>query len=161
MNIANMMSRVVAASLLLATLSLASVSVAQTAANIVVEDPWAGTTNAGATVAAGYLTLHNRGERTDRLLAAQTARASRVELHEMTMDNSVMRMRMVDGIAIPPRGAAVLRPGGLHLMFIDIDAPFVEGQRIPVTLTFERAGIVQAEFVVRPRHRPGGPQHEH
>src|SRR5690606_13871783 len=101
------------------------------AGSIVIDDPWVATTNPGATVAAGYVTLRNTGARADRLLSATSSRAERVELHEMNVTDGVMRMRPVAGIDIPPGGTATLTPGGLHIMFLDIDAPFSDAARIP------------------------------
>jgi copper(I)-binding protein len=77
------------------------------------------------------------------------------------MEGGIMRMRQVRGIDIPAGGEATLRPGGLHIMFFDIDAPFEEGQRVPVTLHFERAGELRIDFVARPRPSPGAHAHEH
>lgn len=155
----NQLIRVVAASFLLAAAFAAPESAAQQAATITIEDPWAGTTNPGATVAAGYVTVRNTGAQPDRLLSAASPRAARVELHEMSMSNGVMRMRPVDGIAIPAGGEATLQPGGLHIMFLEIDAQFVEGQRVPVTLRFERTGDVAVDFVARPRNRSNAHAH--
>ncbi|WP_167755793.1 copper chaperone PCu(A)C [Vitreimonas flagellata] len=154
--------RVVAASIMLAALALAPESAAQQRVGaITIEDPWVATTNPGAEVAGGYVTLRNAGPQPDRLISADSTRAARVELHEMNMDNGVMRMRQVEGIDVPAGGVATLRPGGLHIMFFDIDAQFQEGQRIPVVLHFERAGDVRVDFVARPRLAPGAHNHEH
>lgn len=154
--------RIVAASFMLAALAFAPDSAAQHRAGAVtIEDPWVATTNPGAVVAGGYATLHNHGAQADRLVSAESPRAARVELHEMSMEGGIMRMRQVRGIDIPAGGEATLRPGGLHIMFFDIDAPFEEGQRVPVTLHFERAGELRIEFVARPRPSPGAHAHEH
>lgn len=155
----NPVIRIIAASFMLAAVWAAPESAAQQAPAITIEDPWAGTTNPGATVAAGYVTLRNAGAQADRLVSATSPRAGRVELHEMRMDHGVMRMRPVEGVAVPPGGEAVLQPGGLHIMFIEIDAQFVQGQRIPVTLRFERAGDVSITFIARPRNRSSSDVH--
>lgn len=123
---------------------------------ISIVDPWAAATPPAARVAAGYVTLRNGGASPDRLVSAESPRAARVELHEMSMSGGVMRMRQVRSITVPARGVAALAPGGLHIMFIDIDAPFAEGQRIPVTLRFESLGELHTSFVVRPRRATGG-----
>ncbi len=128
---------------------------------IVIADPWAATTNPGASVAAGYVALRNTGAQPDRLVSASSPRARRLELHEMSMADGVMRMRPVQGIDIPAGGETSLRPGGLHIMFMDIDAAFVSGERIPVTLQFERAGAIEVEFVARPRDAQRSSGHEH
>lgn len=123
---------------------------AQPAGALEVRDPWARATAGGASVAAGYMTIANRTEADDRLLSVSSPRAARVEIHEMTMDNAVMRMRAVEGgLAIPAGETITLAPGGLHLMFLDVTAPFVEGEETPVTLTFENAGAFEITLPVR------------
>lgn len=123
---------------------------------LAVSDPWIGATPAGSSVAAGYFVVSNAAETPDRLLAAESPRATRIEIHEMKMDGEMMQMRAVTGVDVPAQGAAVLAPGGLHLMLIGIDGPFVEGEAAPVTLTFEKAGRVALEMPVRPRTKAAG-----
>jgi hypothetical protein len=80
----------------------------------------------------------NTGDSDDRLVAASSPVAERVELHTMTMDGDVMRMReLEDGIALPAGEMVELAPGGLHVMFIGLSGPFVAGEEVQVTLTFE------------------------
>lgn len=109
--------------------------------------PWAAVTPTGAKVGAGYLTIANPGE-ADKLLGAASPRAKKVEVHEMKMEGAMMSMRPVESLDVPAGATITLAPGGYHLMFIDIDAPFVEGQTIPVTLTFEKAGAVDVALSV-------------
>lgn len=88
--------------------------------------------------AGGFLTIMNTGDSDDRLVSATSPASERVELHTMTMDGDVMRMReMEDGIALPAGEMVELKPGGLHVMFIGLSGPFVTGETVPVTLTFE------------------------
>lgn len=97
----------------------------------------------GATVAGGFLTIANAGTEADRLSSAAAPFAGRVELHQMAMEGSTMKMRALpDGIEIPPGKSVELVPGGLHLMFMDLKQPLKEGERVEVTLTFEHAGNV-------------------
>ena len=101
----------------------------------------------GAPVAGGFLRIENRGAADDVLLAAavDAGVAGRVELHEMVMDGDVMRMSEVaGGIPVPAGGTVALRPGGLHLMLMDLAAPLAEGDVHAVTLTFRDAGTVEA-----------------
>jgi copper(I)-binding protein len=121
---------------------------AQTA-TLRVEDAWAAPTPGGVEVSAGYLTIVNGAAVEDRLAAAASPRAERVELHEMTMDGGVMRMRSVETLAIPAGGTVRLSPGGLHLMFFGVTQPFTEGETIPVRLTFEQAGEMDVSLPVR------------
>ncbi len=88
--------------------------------------------------AGGFVTIVNTGDVDNRLVSATSPVSERVELHTMTMDGDVMRMReLEDGIALPAGETVELKPGGLHVMFIGLSAPFVTGETVPVTLTFE------------------------
>ncbi|MBB2972086.1 DUF1775 domain-containing protein [Mesorhizobium sp. RMAD-H1] len=103
----------------------------------------------GAKVGGGFVTLENEGKDADRLVGASSPAARRVEIHEMTMENDVMRMRQLkDGIEVPAGGKVELKPGGLHLMFMDVAKPFREGDTVPVTLEFEKSGKVEVMFKV-------------
>ena len=103
----------------------------------------------GAAVAGGYLTIANSAGEADSLIGVASPRAGRVEIHEMRMDGAMMMMRRVDAIAVPARGETRLAPGGYHLMIFDMPAPFVVGERVPVTLTFAHAGAILVEMDVR------------
>lgn len=112
--------------------------------------PWTRAVAARAPTAAGYLTIRNAGGLPDRLIGAETARARTVELHEMSMTDGIMRMRPIPGgIAIPAGGEVRLAPGGLHLMLIGPQGGFTVGERIPLTLVFERGGRVAVELAVQ------------
>jgi len=117
-------------------------------AQIQIEKPWVRATAPGAKVAGGYMGIRNAGAAGDKLVAASSPAASRVELHVHINDNGVMRMREVPGYDVPARGTFELKPGGAHLMFMDIKRPFKEGEKVPVKLKFEKAGEVNAEFQV-------------
>jgi copper(I)-binding protein len=120
-------------------------------ADIVVSQAWSRASPKGAKVAGGYLTIENRGAQPDRLLSATSVVASKVEIHQVLMQDGIMTMRPLDGgLAIPPGGTVTLAPGGNHIMFVGLTAPFEEGQRIPVSLNFERSGRLDAIFEVGP-----------
>jgi copper(I)-binding protein len=115
-----------------------------------IEQPWSRATAGNAKTGAGYLKIHNPGTAADRLVAAESPVSARMELHEMAMVDNVMRMRPLErGIPVPAAGEVELKPGGLHLMFIDLKAPLVQGTKIPVTLRFEKKGEVKIELDVR------------
>jgi len=100
-------------------------------------------------VGGGYLTITNGGTNDDRLVAAASPVAGEVQLHEMTMEGDVMKMRQLkDGIAVPAGATVTLEPGGLHLMFMKLKGPLVEGQAVEVTLAFEKAGSVTVTLPV-------------
>ena len=112
--------------------------------------PYARATPPNAPVSGGYLTIHNNGEEADRLISAEAIFADRVEIHEMSMDGDVMKMRqLTDGVEIPAGGDVVLAPGGYHIMFIGIDSQFKEGEMRKAKLTFEKAGTIELEFKVQ------------
>lgn len=118
-------------------------------ADITIGQAWSRATPKGANVAAGYLTIENRGNTVDRLLSAFTPVARKVEIHEMLEAAGVMRMRPTkDGLAIPPHGKLVLAQGGSHLIFLQLAAPFSEGERIPVSFDFEKAGQIDTSLEV-------------
>lgn len=129
------------------------------AASIEVSGAWAAPTPGGVNISAGYLTIANSSAADDRLVAAASPHAERVEIHEMAMDGAVMRMRQVEGLDVPAGQQVALAPGGLHLMFFGVAQPFAEGEEIPVTLTFERAGAVDVTLPVQ-RGADATPAHE-
>jgi len=117
-------------------------------AQMQIEKPWARATAPGANVAGGYMVIRNTGAAVDRLVSASSPAAAKVELHVHINDNGVMKMREVPGYDVPAKGAFELKPGGAHLMFMDLKRPFKEGDKLPVKLKFEKAGEVSAEFQV-------------
>jgi copper(I)-binding protein len=136
----------------LASLFLVSFNVLS---QVEVDKPWVRATAPGAKVAAGYMILRNKAPAADRLVSVASPAAARVETHVTLKDGEVMRMREVKGYDVPAGGSFELKPGGAHLMFVDIRQPFKEGDRIPATLKFEKAGEVPVEFRVE---RLGGPK---
>lgn len=105
-------------------------------------DLWTRATPPGAPTAGGYLTITNTGSEADTLIAVSSPLAARNEIHIMETKDGVMTMHPVEGIEIPAGGTVTLAPGGYHLMFISLTAPLKEGEKMPVTLTFERAGSI-------------------
>ena len=118
-------------------------------AQIQIENAWTQATPPAARVGGGYLMIRNPGSAPDRLISVSSPASARVEMHTIEMGGGVMKMRQVDGFAPPPKGALELKPGGAHLMFVDIGRPFKVGDVIPVTLRFERAGEHKTELHVR------------
>jgi len=117
---------------------------------IEVGHPWSRATPAGARVAAGYLAIRNTGPQPDRLVSVTGEIAGRAEIHEMAVDDKgVMTMRpLADGLEIPAGGEAELKPGGYHIMFLDLKQGVKEGDAFKGTLTFEKAGAVEVEYTV-------------
>ena len=119
------------------------------AGSIQIKDPWARATPKGSEVAGGYMTLTNTGTEPDRLIGGSNAVAGKFEIHEMSMDGGVMKMRMMPkGIEIKPGQTVELKPGSYHLMFIGLKQPFEQGKRVKGTLQFEKGGTVEVEYAV-------------
>ena len=94
------------------------------------------------------MTIENKGTAPDRLVGAASPIAERVELHQHVHEGGVMKMRQVPGFDVPANGQFVLKPGGGHLMFVNIKRQINPGETIAVTLKFEKAGELKAEYVV-------------
>lgn len=119
------------------------------AASLKVEHPWARPIPPGAPTGAGYLTLVNPTDRDLRLIGGTTPAARSLEVHEMTMDGGVMRMRPVaGGVAVPAHGRVELKPGAYHLMLIGPTHAYKLGDRIPVTLRFDHAAALKVVLPV-------------
>jgi len=119
------------------------------AADLRVSDAWARASAGMARAGAAFMILDNPTPEADTLIAAEAEVSKVVELHTHIDDNGVMRMRKVDGIAVPAHGRTVLKPGGLHVMFIGLTAPLVEGARFDLTLIFKKAGRIVVPVTVR------------
>jgi copper(I)-binding protein len=114
-----------------------------------IDHPWTRATPKGASVGAGYLKITNNGRESDRLIGGSFAASGRFEIHEMVMSGGTMQMRpLARGIEVKPGETVELKPGGLHLMFLDLKQPLVQGERIKGTLRFEKSGTQDVEFVV-------------
>ncbi len=118
--------------------------------------PWARPALAGR-AGGGYLTVTNTGRAADTLIAAASPVAARVTLHEMRMNGAVMSMRPVKALAIAPGATLTLAPGGYHLMLEGLKRELKVGERVPGTLTFQKAGTVNIEFAVQ----AAPPDHAH
>ena len=117
-------------------------------AQVEVDNAWARATAPGAPVAGGYMTIRNKGAAPDRLVGASSSAAAKVELHVHIKEGEVVKMRQVPAYDIPGNGSFELKPGGAHLMFMQITRPFKEGEKVPVKLRFEKAGEVSVDFAV-------------
>ncbi len=120
------------------------------AGDLVISQAWSRATPNGAKIAGGYLTIENKGAVPDRLVGGSGDIAGKVEVHEMAMNNGVMTMRPLDkGLAIEPGKIVKFAPGGYHLMMFDLKGPFKQGDKVPVTLEFEKAGKVTLSLDVQ------------
>ncbi len=119
--------------------------------DIAISNAWARPTVEGQQGGGGFVTLINHGKSDDRLIGASSPAAGHMELHTMKIENNVMRMRQVPNIEIKAGETVELKPGGLHVMFMDLKQPLITGSKAPVTLQFEKAGTVTIEFTIQPR----------
>jgi copper(I)-binding protein len=125
--------------------------------SIHIDHPVSRATPKGATTAVGYMTITNKGSAPDRLVGGSASFAKALQIHTMSMDNNVMKMReLKDGIVIAPGQTVELKPQSAHLMFVGITHPLVVDTSLKGTLTFEKAGSVDVDFSVEPfGGRPG------
>jgi hypothetical protein len=120
------------------------------AGDLVISQAWSRATPNGAKIGAGYFTIENKGSAADRLVGVSGDVSPRIEVHEMSMSNGVMKMRAVDGgVAIDPGKTVKLAPGGYHLMIMDLKSPLKQGDKLPLTLQFEKAGKVAVTLDVQ------------
>ena len=124
--------------------------------SIKVDHAYTRATVPGQQVAGGFMKIENKGTSGDQLLSASSPAAGEVQLHEMAMEGNVMKMRQVRDIAVPAGGSVELKPGGLHLMFMNIKAPLSVGESVPVKLKFAKAGEVEVKMPVNAMGQAGG-----
>ncbi|MDL2339080.1 MAG: copper chaperone PCu(A)C [Pseudomonadota bacterium] len=128
---------------------------------IEIDHPYARPTSAGQRVGGSYLKLDNKGA-SDRLLSATSAMAASVELHSMSMEGDVMKMRQVDVIELPKGATVELKPGSFHIMLMGLKAPLKAGDKFPMTLKFEKAGeVVVTVNVEDPKATDTAADHRH
>lgn len=142
--------RAIVASLALAGALFAAPGLTQAAStdNLVFTNAFARSTAGMATTGVAYVTITSQGE-ADTLVAFSSPACNRPELHTHINDNGIMRMRKVDAIEVPAGGVAELKPGGLHLMLIDLNGQLVAGESLDVTLVFEKAGEVALTLPIK------------
>jgi copper(I)-binding protein len=142
------------------SLGLAAPALMAQDGGVEIKEAWARATPGGAQTAAAYVTLVSAAG--DRLTGVSTPAAQKADIHSMTMDNGVMKMRQVDGLDLPAGQAVTLKPGGYHIMLTGLAKPLEEGQSFPLTLDFAKAGtrevIVSVEKIgaMDPANQAGG-----
>jgi len=111
--------------------------------NLRIDHPYVRPTPPGARTGGAYFEIENRGAQADRLLRVSTPAAGSAEIHSMSMDGNMMRMRAVSALDIPPHVTTALKPNGYHVMLLDLKRTLAVGDTVPLTLTFEKAGVVE------------------
>jgi periplasmic copper chaperone A len=114
-----------------------------------ISQPWSRATPKGATSGAGYMTITNKGTAPDKLNCVSSDASAQCQIHTMTMEDGVMKMRPVEGgLDIAPGATITLKPGGFHMMLLDLKHPLEQGQNVKATLKFDHAGTVDVEYPV-------------
>lgn len=132
-----------------APLTSTSTSMAQAVGNLTISNNWIRATPPAAMAGGGFLTIENSGTNNDTLISVEFNGAKKSEIHEMKMDDGIMKMRpLYDGIVVPAGGKIELKPGGFHLMFMRLKDQLKDGQTFPVKLTFANAGEITLDFPV-------------
>jgi copper(I)-binding protein len=117
--------------------------------SIHISQPWSRATPKGAASGAGYMTLTNKGAAPDKVSCVSDDASAQCEIHTMTMEGGVMKMRPVEGgLEIKPGESVTLKPGGYHMMFLSLKHPLEQGQTIKVTLKFDHAGTIDIDYPV-------------
>lgn len=117
--------------------------------DLMIDHPWTRATPAGAKTAGGFAKITNNGQELDRLIGGSADGAGKVEVHEMAVDNNIMKMRKLEnGLEIKPGETVELKPGSYHLMLMGLESSYKEGNKVKGTMTFEKAGTVEVEFNV-------------
>lgn len=148
-------------SLLALTLSLSAAAFAGAADQITVHQPYVRLAPPNAPATGAFMQLHNAGDHDIKLLTASNPVSRVTELHTHTNDNGVMKMRPVPSIDIKAKGEAVLQPGGLHVMLIDLKAPLKEGDVVPLTLRFDDGSEKTVDAPVMRSMAAGMPMMKH
>ena len=144
-----LIAKTLAAAAMLAMTSSFAIAHDYKVGDLTIDHPWTRATPPKAKAGGGFATITNLGSEDDRLVSASSSAANRVEIHEMAVKDGIMTMReKEDGIALPAGETIALEPGGLHIMFMQLNGPFEEGSLVPVTLTFEKSGTIEVDMTV-------------
>jgi copper(I)-binding protein len=139
-------------------LMLLALAASPACAQLSVEQPWSRATPPGSKIGVGFMQLKNAGAAAERVVGVTSPLAGRVEMHVTTREGDVMRMRQVESFDVPAGGSFDLKPGGAHLMLVDLHRPFKQGEKVPLTLKLEKGGELKVELTVealgarRPAH---------
>jgi periplasmic copper chaperone A len=141
-------SRLIAIGIALALASATTFAADFQLKSLDVKAPFARATPPGSRSAGIFMAIENKGSEPDRLLSASSPVAGIVEIHEMKMDGGMMQMREVKDIDVRPGATVELKPGGYHIMLMDLKQPLKQGDTVPVTLRFEKAGALEVRASV-------------
>lgn len=140
-------------------ISLFSLAASTAFAQVTVTNPWVRATVPQQKATGAFLQI--KSAKDARLVEARSPAANVVELHEMTMVDNVMKMRATTGVALPAGQLVELKPGGYHVMLVDLKQPIKEGDRVPLTLVIEdkdhKRETIEVNAVARPLTAVQGP----
>lgn len=125
---------------------------------VTIEKPWARASIGTSRPTAAFMTIRNPSDSADRLIKVSTPVAGMAEIHQTKIKDGQAVMMKVEGVTIPARGMAMLKPGGYHIMLMRLKAPVVKGTKVPLTLTFEHGGTIKVDAMVM---SPGSGGHKH
>lgn len=131
-----------------ALLSVQALAHDYNAGDIHIDHPWSRALPPVAPTGAAYLILENKGKQSDTLLSASTPIAGHVELHEHIHQDGLMKMQQIDSVEIAPGERVEFTPGGNHIMLFELKQPLADGDKYPMTLTFQKAGDIEVEVQV-------------
>lgn len=114
-----------------------------------IDHPWSREMPPSAPTAAAYFIVHNKGASADRLVSVETPAAGKAEIHEHIDQNGLMKMQQVQSVTVPTGGEATFAPMAYHVMLFNLKQPLKDGERFPLTLTFEKAGPVIVQVAVQ------------
>jgi len=126
-----------------------------------IRGPWIRSTAPGAPTTAAYFTLLNGTQEDIRLIDAKSDIAQRVEIHEHSMKDGVMKMSKVKNVLVPKQSSTIFKPGGYHVMFIGLDNPVAEGDKVSITLAFDNGTEQIIEAVAKKKMSGHGHAHHH
>ncbi|MCB1511297.1 MAG: copper chaperone PCu(A)C [Hyphomicrobiaceae bacterium] len=127
---------------------------------IEIQQPWTRATPTGSKVAGGFMRIRNTGAASDHLVGGSLTKAGHVEIHEMKMESDIMKMREIPGgLEIKPGATVTLKPGGYHVMFMQLKEPLKKGETVTGTLKFKNAGTVNVTYKVQSMGSKGGMKH--
>lgn len=148
-------------SLLLASLMLSAGALAAASDNVTVHEPYVRLAPPNAPATAAFMVIKNGGETDVKVVKADNPASKATELHTHLNEGGVMKMRPVTAIDIKAKGEAVLKPGGLHVMLINLNAAMKEGDLVPITLTFDDGSSKKVEAKVQRTMAASMPTMEH
>lgn len=148
-------------SLLLASLMVSAGALAAAADMVTVDEPYVRLAPPNAPATGAFMVIKNAGDKDVKVVKADNPASKATELHTHLNENGVMKMRPVAAIDVKSKGEAVLKPGGLHVMLINLVAPMKEGDIVPITLTFDDGSSKKVDAKVVKPMAAGMPAMEH